>query len=61
MIAVVGEIGARKPELMCRLAALPGVETVTPISRPFKLTSREFHLEDTVISVLEAPGSVREP
>ena len=37
-----------------RLAALPGVETVTPISRPFKLTSREFHPEDTVIRVLDA-------
>ena len=37
-----------------RFAALPGVETVTPISRPFKLTSREFHPEDTVIRVLDA-------
>ncbi len=54
VIAVVGEIGARKPQLMSRLAALPGVETVTPISRPFKLTSREFRPEDTIIRVLDA-------
>ena len=54
VIAVVGEIGARKPVLLDRLAALPGVETVTPISRPFKLTSREFHPEDSVIRVLDA-------
>ena len=54
VIAVVGEIGARKPVLVDRLAALPGVEAVTPISRPFKLTSREFHPEDTVIRVLDA-------
>ena len=54
VIAVVGEIGPRKPVLMSRLEALPGVETVTPISRPFKLTSREFHPEDTVIRVLDA-------
>ncbi len=54
VIAVVGEVGARKPELMSRLGALPGVETITPISRPFKLTSREFHPEDTVIRVLDA-------
>src|SRR4249920_2519808 len=54
VIAVVGEIGPRKPVLMSRLEALPGVETVTPISRPFKLTSREFHPEDTVIHVLDA-------
>ena len=54
VIAVVGEIGSRKPVLLDRLAALPGVEAVTPISRPFKLTSREFHPEDTVIRVLDA-------
>ena len=54
VIAVVGEIGSRKPILIDRLSALPGVESVTPISRPFKLTSREFHPEDTVIRVLDA-------
>jgi 3-deoxy-7-phosphoheptulonate synthase len=54
VIAVVGEVGPRKQVLMSRLAALPGVETITPISRPFKLTSREFHPEDTVIRVLDA-------
>src|SRR3954464_12026088 len=54
VIAVVGEIGARKPVLLERFAVLPGVETVRPISRPFKLTSREFHPEDTVIRVLDA-------
>ena len=42
VIAVVGEVGPKK-KLLDRLAALPGVESVTPISRPFKLTSREFH------------------
>jgi 3-deoxy-7-phosphoheptulonate synthase len=51
VIAVVGEVGMKKQVLASRLAALPGVESVTPISRPFKLTSREFHPEDTVIRV----------
>ncbi len=54
VIAVVGEVGPRRQELMSKLGRLPGVETVTPISRPFKLTSREFHPEDTVIRVLGA-------
>ena len=54
VIAVVGEIGARRPVLIDRFAALPGVDAVTPISKPFKLTSREFHPEDTVIRVLDA-------
>jgi 3-deoxy-7-phosphoheptulonate synthase len=54
VIAVVGEVGPRRAELMSRLGALPGVETITPISRPFKLTSREFRPEDTVVRVLDA-------
>ncbi|MBA2700235.1 MAG: 3-deoxy-7-phosphoheptulonate synthase [Chloroflexi bacterium] len=54
VIAVVGEVGPRKQVLASRLAALPGVETITPISRPFKLTSREFRPDDTVIRVLDA-------
>jgi 3-deoxy-7-phosphoheptulonate synthase len=53
VIAVVGEVGARREVLMSRFAALPGVETVTPISRPFKLVSREFRPEGTVIRVLD--------
>jgi len=54
VVAVVGEIGARKASLLEQLGRLPGVASVTPISRPFKLTSREFHPEDTVIRVLDA-------
>ena len=53
VIAVVGEVGPRRQELMAKLGRLPGVETITPISRPFKLTSREFHPEDTVIRILD--------
>jgi 3-deoxy-7-phosphoheptulonate synthase len=53
-VAVVGEVGGRRAALMDALRALPGVAGVTPISRPFKLTSREFHPEDSVIRVLDA-------
>src|SRR5262245_46375772 len=53
-VAVVGEIGSRRPALLAALADLAGVERVTPISRPFKLTSREFHPAHTVIRVLDA-------
>ena len=52
VIGVVGDVGPRKERVMNRLTALPGVATVTPISRPFKLSSREFHPEDTIIEVL---------
>ena len=37
---------------MGRLSALPGVDSVTPISRPFKLASRELHPDDTIVRVL---------
>jgi 3-deoxy-7-phosphoheptulonate synthase len=37
--------------LMSKLSVMPGVDSVTPISRPFKLTSREWHPQDTVIEV----------
>ncbi len=54
VIAVIGEIGARKAALTNRLGGLAGVESVTPISRPFKLASREFRPDDTVIRVHDA-------
>jgi 3-deoxy-7-phosphoheptulonate synthase len=54
LLAVVGELGDRREALMSALGALPGVTRVTPINRPFKLTSREFHPENTVIRVLDA-------
>ena len=53
-LAVVGEVGGRKADLMVTLGGLPGVAAVTPIARPFKLTSREFHPEDSVVRVLDA-------
>jgi 3-deoxy-7-phosphoheptulonate synthase len=54
VVAVVGEVGSRRDGLIGRLAGLPGVEAVTPISRPYKLASREFSPQDTVIRVGEA-------
>src|SRR3954463_2454265 len=54
VIAVIGEIGPRRGDLLIQLGCLAGVVAVTRISRPFKLTSREFHPENTVIRVLDA-------
>jgi 3-deoxy-7-phosphoheptulonate synthase len=54
VIAVVGEIGRRREALRARLEATPGVANVTPISKPYKLVSREFHPDDTLIQVLDA-------
>jgi len=55
VIALVGDVGSRRQTLISRFESMPGVEQVTPITRPYKLASREFHPEDTVIEV----GDVR--
>jgi 3-deoxy-7-phosphoheptulonate synthase len=54
VIAVVGEIGKRRESLQARLEATPGVASVAQITKPYKLVSREFHPDDTVIRVLDA-------
>src|SRR5450756_1280557 len=48
---VIGAIGDREKIAEIPLAALPGVETVIPIMRPYKLVSREFHPENTVVQL----------
>jgi 3-deoxy-7-phosphoheptulonate synthase len=52
---IIGVIGDdRKPQIEA-LAAIPGVEQVHRILKPFKLASREFRKSDTVVKV----GKVR--
>jgi 3-deoxy-7-phosphoheptulonate synthase len=51
VIAVLGDVGPVRDHLMSKLSSMPGIESVTPISRPFKLASRETHPEDTVIEL----------
>jgi 3-deoxy-7-phosphoheptulonate synthase len=48
---VIGVVGQTYPELADELGVLEGVADVVPISRPYKLASREFKPEDTVIRV----------
>jgi len=48
---VVGVVGQTYPELRDMLELLPGVEEVIPISKPYKLSSREFQHEDTKIQI----------
>ena len=43
VIAVVGEIGKGREALEARLGSTPGVASVTRITKPYKLVSREFH------------------
>jgi len=51
---VVGVLGQIFIELKDELESLPGVLEVILISKPYKLSSREFKNEDTVIKVGDA-------
>ena len=48
---VVGVLGQTFQELKDELQILPGVLQVVPISKPYKLSSREFKQEDTLVRV----------
>jgi 3-deoxy-7-phosphoheptulonate synthase len=48
IVGAVGEDGAIDQS---HLASLDGVEKVVPIMKPYKLASREFHEDDTVVEV----------
>jgi 3-deoxy-7-phosphoheptulonate synthase len=48
---IIGVIGDEDKVRAEPLAAIPGVEQVLPILKPFKLASREFHRADSVVQV----------
>ena len=48
---IIGAIGDEAVLMSTSLDAFPGVEKVMPILKPYKLVSREFQQEDTVIDV----------
>lgn len=47
VIAAVGSVNMDHREV----AVLPGVASVIPISKPYKMASREFHPEDSVVRI----------
>jgi 3-deoxy-7-phosphoheptulonate synthase len=48
---VIGAVGDEVKLDQNHLAALEGVQEVVPIMKPYKLASREFHNEDTVVEI----------
>lgn len=48
---VIGIIGKADPTLADRLRQMKGVENVIKISKSYKLASRDFHPDNTVISI----------
>jgi 3-deoxy-7-phosphoheptulonate synthase len=51
---VIGAVGDRDVISQIPFEALPGVDSVIAIMKPYKLVSREFHPEGTVVKVGEA-------
>ncbi len=52
---VIGAIGDKSVLVGVDLEAMDGVERVVPIRQPFKLVSREFHHEPSVVHVGDVP------
>src|SRR5437870_13837952 len=48
---VIGAVGEEAALDQNHLASLDGVEKVVPIMKPYKLASREFHEDDSVIQI----------
>src|ERR1700750_1233602 len=48
---VIGAVGEEGTLDQSHLASLDGVEKVVPIMKPYKLASREFHEDDTIVSI----------
>src|SRR6266851_5331578 len=57
---IVGVIGDEDRLQATPLSAIPGVEQVLPILKPFKLASREMHAGDSVVEV-RAEGTALPP
>jgi 3-deoxy-7-phosphoheptulonate synthase len=51
---VLGVVGDRNRLDVGVLSMMPGVRDVIPVSTPYKLASREFHPEDTIVRVGES-------
>src|SRR5688500_10005916 len=54
---VIGAVGEESTIDESHLRSLDGVEKVVPIMKPYKLASREFHEEDSVVEVGGTAGS----
>jgi 3-deoxy-7-phosphoheptulonate synthase len=53
--SIVGVIGSNAYAYREKFSHLPGIQEIVPISKPFKLASREFQPRDTVVDVSGVP------
>lgn len=50
-VTIIGAIGDREEIVQLPLDAMPGVDKIMPILKPYKLASRQAHPDDTVVQV----------
>jgi len=50
---VIGAIGDKRHVNMQSITRMPGVETIVPIMKPYKLASRELKQESTVVEIVD--------
>jgi 3-deoxy-7-phosphoheptulonate synthase len=48
---IIGIIGNGRPLDRAQIERMDGVERTVPVLRPFKLTSRDFHPQDTIVPI----------
>jgi 3-deoxy-7-phosphoheptulonate synthase len=48
---IIGVIGDDRKLSMCPIEAIPGVERIMPILKPFKMASRDFRAQRTIVKV----------
>ena len=53
---IIGMVGDERPIDRTGIELLPGVDRVVPILRPYKLASRDFKKDDTVITITPPNG-----
>ncbi|MDE2939108.1 MAG: 3-deoxy-7-phosphoheptulonate synthase [Chloroflexota bacterium] len=58
---VVGVIGTVTPDMRDEMALVPGVSEVIPITKPYKMASREFHPENSIVMVGDVAVGGPEP
>ncbi len=57
---ILGVVGDRSRVDIMTFKVMPGIRDVVPVSSPYKLASRDFHPEDSVVYVKDLPVGGRE-
>src|SRR5919202_3160183 len=48
---IIGIIGHSSPDQLASLEFLAGVDHMVPVTKPYKLGSRDFHPDDSIVTI----------